>query len=332
MKILVVGGAGYIGSVTAQNIMAAGHDVVVLDNLSRGHRESVLPRAEFVEGDLGDAGVVSEIFKKQKIDAVMHFAALSLVGESCERPADYYTNNVVKGLSLLNCMREHGVNRFIFSSTAAVFGDPPESPILENFPLVPTNPYGDSKLAFEKALRWYSEAYGLKYVALRYFNAAGADGELGEDHAPETHIIPVVLQVAAGKRECVTIFGGDYKTPDGTAVRDYIHVKDLASAHVLAVEYLVAGGACDVFNLGNGTGYSVKEIVEAARRVTAHPIPVKVGARRAGDPPILVASSEKAKRVLNWKPQHAAIDNIIGDAWVWHQKHPHGYKTETKNV
>jgi UDP-glucose 4-epimerase len=332
MKILVVGGAGYIGSITAKNLIAAGHDVVVLDNLSRGHKEGVPRGAAFVHGDLGDGDLVSALLADEGIDAVMHFAALSLVGESCEQPAAYYANNVVKGLSLLDSMRNQRVNKFIFSSTAAVFGEPAGSPILEDFPLAPTNPYGDSKLAFEKALRWYSQAYGLKYVALRYFNAAGAHDELGEDHEPETHLIPVVLQVAAGKRANVTVFGDDYKTPDGTAIRDYIHVRDLAAAHVLAVEYLEAGGACDVFNLGNGTGYSVKEIIEAARRVTSHPIPAHTGPRRPGDPPVLIASSEKIKRVLNWQPQHAAIDKIIGDAWTWHQKHPNGYKTDTANV
>ena len=332
MRILVVGGAGYIGSITARRLLASGHDVVVLDNLSRGHKEAVSAGAEFVQGDLGDTNIVSTIFNKHKIDAVMHFAALSLVGESCQQPAAYYENNVVKGLSLLNSMRNHGVDKFIFSSTAAVFGEPAVSPILENFPLAPTNPYGDTKLAFEKALLWYSQAYGLKYVALRYFNAAGADGDLGEDHEPETHLIPVVLQVARGKREKVTVFGDDYKTADGTPIRDYIHVKDLASAHVLAVEYLAAGGSCDVFNLGSGNGYSVKEIIEATRRVTNHPIPVQIGPRRPGDPPVLIASSEKIQRILGWKPQHAAIETIIGDAWAWHQKHPSGYKMEKANV
>jgi UDP-glucose 4-epimerase len=332
MRILVVGGAGYIGSITAQHLLSAGHDVIVLDNLSRGHREAVPEGASFVCADMGNSNEIDVIFTKNKIDAVMHFAAHSLVGESVQQPALYFANNVTNGLRLLDSMLKHNVKRFVFSSTAAVYGEPAESPILESFPLVPTNPYGHTKLVLERALQCYAPAYGLQYTSLRYFNAAGASGALGEDHDPETHLIPVVLQVASGKRASVTVFGEDYKTADGTPIRDYIHVKDLASAHAAAVEYLVKGGASDVFNLGNGKGHSVKEIIETARKITSHPIPHQVGPRRAGDPSVLIASNEKIQRVLGWKPQHAAIETIIGDAWKWHQANPSGCKMETANV
>lgn len=332
MRILVIGGAGYIGSITAQHLLQTGHEVVVFDNLSRGHKQAVPQDCTFVHGDMLNEDDLEPVFSEHRIQAVMHFAALSLVGESCEDPAKYFKNNVSNGLNVLDMMLKHGVKKFVFSSTAAVYGEPDRSPILESFPLVPTNPYGDTKLAFEKALKWYSSAYGLRYTSLRYFNAAGAAGDLGEDHSPETHLIPLVLEVARGKREHVTIFGDDYDTPDGTCIRDYIHVKDLARAHAIAVEHLHAEGESNVFNLGNGKGSSVQEVIETARKVTSHSIPAKIGPRRAGDPSTLVASNEKIQQILGWKPQHAALESIIGDAWVWHQKYPAGYERETAHV
>jgi len=332
MRVLVVGGAGYIGSITAQHLLEAGHDVIVFDNLSRGHVQAVPAGATFVKGDMGSTSDVEEVLTRGKINAVMHFAAHSLVGESVENPVLYFSNNIANGLTLLNVMLRHNIKTFVFSSTAAVYGEPAESPILESFPLNPTNPYGDTKLAYEKALKWYSQAYNMRYVALRYFNAAGASGPLGEDHQPETHLLPLVLQVARGKRPSVTIHGDEYPTPDGTCIRDYIHVKDLATAHISALEYLAARGESDVFNLGNGTGSSVKQVIETARTVTGHLIPTQVGPRRAGDPSILVASNEKIQRVLGWKPNHASLSTIIGDAWKWHQQFPAGYKVPEDKV
>ncbi|MDB5099652.1 MAG: galE1 [Cyanobacteria bacterium RYN_339] len=323
MKILVVGGAGYIGSVTVEQLLAAGHQVVVYDNLLKGHRESVPEAATFVEGDMGDAAALDKLFGQHTFDAVMHFAALSLVGESVTQPDKYFKNNVSNGLVLLDAMGRAGIKKFVFSSTAAVYGEPTEWPIHEDFPHNPTNPYGESKLAFEKVLKWYENAYGLRYATLRYFNAAGATGCCGEDHDPETHLIPLILQVAQGKRDAISMFGDDYPTPDGTCVRDYIHVVDLADAHVRALSIL--GERSGTFNLGNGTGFSVKQVVEAARKVTGHPIPAKVAPRRAGDPAVLVASSARIREQLGWEPKYPDVETIIADAWRWHQAHPQGY-------
>lgn len=329
MKVLVVGGAGYIGSVTVEHLIARGHDVIVFDNLSRGHRASVPSNVDFVAGDMSSDHDLNNALSKRP-DAVMHFAALSLVGESVEHPALYFQNNVVNGIRLLDTMLKHKVHNFVFSSTAATYGEPPESPIREDFPLVPTNPYGDSKLAFEKILKWYSKAYELRYTSLRYFNAAGATETHGEDHTPETHLIPVVLEVARGLRDHATIFGEDYPTRDGTCIRDYIHVSDLAEAHLLAMEHMASNNRSDIYNLGSQQGFSVKEVIEMARKVTGHAIPAKAGPRRPGDPATLVASSEKIKKDLGWNPKKTDLATIIGDAWKWHQKHPKGYaKQET---
>ncbi|HEY9677832.1 MAG TPA: UDP-glucose 4-epimerase GalE [Drouetiella sp.] len=332
MKILVVGGAGYVGSVTVERLLAHNHSVIVLDNLCRGHAEAVNSKAKFIDGDMGDQAVLSSIFEAEKIDAVMHFGALSLVGQSVEQPAVYFKNNVSNGIVLLDTMLAHGVKKFVFSSTAAVYGEPHTYPITEDFPLVPTSPYGDSKLAFEKILKWYANAYGMMYTALRYFNVAGATETAGEEHDPETHLIPLVLQVARGDRPHVTIFGDDYSTPDGTGVRDYIHVVDLANAHLLAIEALKTPGQANVYNLGSGTGFSVKQIIDVALKVTGKPIPTKIGPRRAGDPSVLVASSKLIQDELGWQPEFGALEKIIGDAWNWHRKNPKGYKREQANV
>ena len=332
MKVLVVGGAGYIGAVTVEVLLENNHDVIVLDNLCRGHEQAVPSKAKFVQGDMGSADDLNAIFKNEKIEAVMHFGALSLVGQSVEQPALYFHNNVTNGITLLDVMLANGVKKFVFSSTASVYGEPHASPVLEDFPLVPSSPYGDSKLAYEKILKWYANAYGLMYTALRYFNVAGATDASGEDHEPETHLIPLVLQVARGDRPHITIFGDDYQTPDGTGIRDYIHVKDLAYAHVLAVEALKTPGQSSIYNLGSGTGFSVKEIIEVARKVTGKAIPIEVGPRRAGDPSVLVASSQKIQDELGWAPKYGALETIIGDAWKWHQKNPKGYHREQAHV
>ncbi len=332
MKLLVVGGAGYIGAVTVEVLLENNHEVIVLDNLCRGHEQAVSSKARFVKGDMGSAEDLNAIFKAEKIEAVMHFGALSLVGQSVEQPALYFHNNVTNGITLLDVMLAHGVKKFVFSSTAAVYGEPHTSPITEDFPLVPNSPYGDSKLAYEKILKWYANAYGLMYSALRYFNVAGATETTGEDHQPETHLIPLVLQVARGDRPHLTIFGDDYQTPDGTGIRDYIHVKDLAKAHLLALEALKTPGQSSVYNLGSGTGFSVKQIIDVARKITGKDIPVEVGPRRAGDPSILIASSQKIQDELGWAPKYGALETIIGDAWKWHQKNPNGYKREQAHV
>jgi UDP-glucose 4-epimerase len=325
MKIMVVGGAGYIGSVTVEQLLKAGHEVVVFDSLLKGHREAVPEGAAFVHGDMANQADLTRAFEQYPVDAVMHFAALSLVGESVTHPSKYFINNVANGLKLLDTMLEFGVKKFVFSSTAAVYGEPTEWPIHEDFPHAPTNPYGESKLAFEKVLKWYEGAYGLRYATLRYFNAAGATERVGEDHEPETHLIPLVLQVAQGKRSHISMFGDDYPTPDGTCVRDYIHVIDLADAHIRALSILDTKSG--TFNLGNGKGFSVKEVVEAARKVTGHAIPAQVAPRRPGDPAVLVASSDRIRQELGWNPQHADLESIIGDAWKWHLAHPNGYGT-----
>jgi UDP-glucose 4-epimerase len=324
MRVMVTGGAGYIGSVVTEELLRDGHHVVVYDNLQKGHRQAVVAPAEFVHADLADNQTLLETLLAHRIEAVVHMAADSLVGESCEQPAKYYHNNVVAGLTLLNAMSQTGVNRIVFSSTAATYGEPEKQPIEETDPNRPTNPYGESKLAFERALRWYDEAYGLRYISLRYFNAAGAGEQCGEDHDPESHLIPITLQVAAGKRESVEVYGDNYPTPDGTCVRDYIHVIDLARAHILALGALHQGSR--IYNLGcGGDGYSVNEVLAAARKVTGKDIRATVGARRAGDPSVLIASSEKIKRELGWKPQFQDLRVIIESAWKWMQAHPSGY-------
>ncbi|WP_334111043.1 UDP-glucose 4-epimerase GalE [Thermodesulfitimonas autotrophica] len=324
MQVMVTGGAGYIGSHTVKELLRAGYGVTVLDDLSRGNRAvaRLLPQAEFVWGDIADRELVGGLLGSRGIAAVLHFAALSIVGESVADPALYYRNNVVKGLALLEAVREAGVPYFIFSSTAAVYGEPVQVPVAEDHPLVPTNPYGATKLAFEEALRWYGAAYGLRYISLRYFNAAGADpeGVLGEDHRPETHLIPVVLQAALGLREAVAVFGTDYPTPDGTCIRDYIHVTDLAAAHVLALEALAAGHPPGVYNLGNERGASVREVIETARRVTGQDFRVVEEARRPGDPAVLVASSQRIKEELGWRPCYGDLATIIQTAWEWYRR------------
>jgi UDP-glucose 4-epimerase len=324
MRILVTGGAGYIGSVVAAELLAAGHDVVVFDNLSMGHRAAVPARATFIEGDLSNRTAIDRLFAAQSIDGVMHFASHTLVGESMQKPFLYLGRNVVNGLNLLESMADHGVKRFILSSTANLFDRPRRMPIDEAEDIVPGSPYGESKNILERMLAWLDRTIGLRYAALRYFNAAGCTPERGEDHAPETHLIPLVLSVALGQRESVTIFGDDYPTPDGTCVRDYIHILDLAQAHILAFEALDRGSA--VYNLGNGEGFSVKQVIETAREVTGHSIPANVGPRRAGDPATLVASSEKIRRELGWQPRYPLLREIVDSAWQWHRSHPEGYR------
>ncbi len=325
MKILVAGGAGYIGSVCVEQLCERGHDVVVVDNLSRGHRQAVHPDARLEVGDLSDAAFLQRVFSATKFDAVMHFCAASLVGESVSDPLPYYENNLSNGFKLVRTMLDHGVKHFVFSSTAALFGEPRSVPIDEAAIKDPTNPYGRTKLYFEGFLNDCDAAYGLKSICLRYFNAAGASEKFGEDHDPETHLIPLILQVAAGQREKVMIFGGDYATPDGTCVRDYIHVLDLAEAHILALTQLQKTQTSDQFNLGNGTGYSVQEVVQSAARVTGKPIACENAPRRAGDPATLVASSAKARSLLGWIPTRGNLDEIISSAWRWMGSNQEGY-------
>ena len=327
MRLLVLGGAGYIGSHTALELIKKGHEVIVVDNLVTGYEKAVPDKAVFYQGDIRNLEFLDNLFKTEKIDAVIHFAAYSLVGESVTNPLKYYDNNLYGTKVLLEAMIKNNVNKIVFSSTAATYGEPENIPILESDRTCPTNPYGETKLAMEKMFHWASKAHGLNYVSLRYFNACGADatGQIGEAHNPESHLIPLVLQVPNGKRESVSIYGTDYDTPDGTCIRDYIHVTDLAQAHILAVEYLARGGESDIFNLGNGVGYSVREVIETARSVTGHPIPATEVPRRAGDPARLVASGEKAKKVLGWEPEIKQLDDIIASAWKWHSTHPNGY-------
>jgi UDP-glucose 4-epimerase len=326
MRVLVVGGAGYIGSVATEMLCEAGHTVVVYDNLVKGHRSAVDERASFVEGDLGDAALLEQTLREHDINAVMHFAAHSLVGESMENAVKYFDNNISTGVTLLGIMARCGVKMLVFSSSAATYGMPENSPIKETDPANPINPYGESKLLFERIMRWCDQIHGIKFVSLRYFNAAGASEKFGEVHDPETHIIPIVLQVALGQRAQAQIYGDDYPTPDGTAVRDYIHVIDLADAHIRALKWLVDGGESQIFNLGNGAGFSVKEVVETARQVTGHEIPAQVSPRRPGDPPVLVASSEKIIEKLGWQPRYPELADIIRTAWDWHRRHPMGYE------
>jgi len=320
-KILVVGGAGYIGSHMVKELQRSGYRVVTLDNLSNGHRD-LLPGGTFIQGNCGDSDLLDKLFSEHQIDAVMHFAAYALVGESMENPMAYYRNNLAETMELINAMVRHRIMRFIFSSTAAVYGEPSEVPITENHPCNPTNPYGATKIAAERMLQDCDAAYGLKYINLRYFNAAGADesGEIGERHDPETHLIPLTLKVAAGELGSIKIFGTDYPTEDGTCIRDYIHVIDLAQAHLLALKALLAGGESTVYNLGNSSGYSVREVIEVAREVTGRSIPAVETDMRPGDPAVLVASSDKIRKELGWKPVYEDLKTIIRTAWVWHQK------------
>lgn len=324
MNVLVTGGAGYIGSVVVERLIANGHSAVVYDNLSKGHRSAVAPEAAFIQADLQDGDALTTALNEHKIEAVIHMAADSLVGESMADPLKYFGNNTGGAMSLLNAVLKTGVKKIVLSSTAAVYGSPETMPITEETPQNPTNPYGESKLMIEKMLRWCDEAYGLRYVSLRYFNAAGASERCGEDHEPETHLIPNVLRVAAGKASHVNIFGEDYPTPDGTCVRDYIHVIDLADAHVLALN--VMERRSEIYNLGYGSGYSVAEVVEMARQVTGRWISTESAPRRAGDPPVLIASPDKIMRDLGWNPHHSELDRIIESAWRWHQSHPNGYE------
>lgn len=327
MSILVLGGAGYIGSHAVYQLIDQQFDVVVIDNLQTGHRTAIHPEAKFYEGDIRDRAFMRNVFKQEKIEAIIHFAANSLVGESMEKPLEYFDNNVFGTQVVLEMMQEFNVPHIVFSSTAATYGEPELVPITEEMPVQPTNTYGETKLTMEKMMKWSEKAYGIKYVALRYFNVAGArsTGEIGEDHHPETHLIPVVIETVLGKREAITIFGEDYDTKDGTCVRDYVHVEDLIAAHILALKYLQNGGESNVFNLGSSQGFSVKEIVETVKKVTEREINVKIGERRAGDPSTLIASSDKAKKILGWNPQKTNIEKIIQDAWNWHQHHPNGY-------
>ncbi len=324
MKILVTGGAGYIGSIATEYIVKAGHEAVVYDNLYMGHREAVHPEAAFVEGDLCDRRLLADCFKSHQPDAVMHFASHTQVGESMENPFLYLGDNVRNALNLLETMEAHDVRRFILSSTANLFDQPETIPIAESEPLVPGSPYGESKFIIERLLHWLRITKGFRYACLRYFNAAGATAERGEDHSPESHLIPLVLQVALGQRDSLKIFGDDYDTPDGTCVRDYIHIADLAQAHLLALESLEDNECCH-YNLGNGSGFSVKQVIETAREITGHDIPAETVARRAGDPATLVADSGKIRAELGWQPQYPTLESIIQSAWDWHKKNPHGY-------
>lgn len=326
MAILVTGGAGYIGSHTVAELISKGEEVIIVDNLQQGHKEALLGGKLYV-GDLRDAEFLDQVFSENSIEAVIHFAANSLVGESMQNPGKYYHNNVYGTLCLLEAMNKHDVKRIVFSSTAATYGEPENIPILETDRTFPTNAYGETKLAMEHMMKWFDTAHQIKYIALRYFNAAGAheSGKIGEDHTPETHLVPIILQVALGQRKHISVFGDDYATADGTCIRDYIHVTDLADAHILAVEKLRKGGDSGVYNLGNGKGFSVKEVIEVARKVTGHPIPMVIEARRAGDPATLIASSERGRAELDWNPKRDRLEEIIASAWSWHQHHPNGY-------
>ncbi|WDF52018.1 UDP-glucose 4-epimerase GalE [Paenibacillus sp. KACC 21273] len=326
MAILVTGGAGYIGSHTVADLLERGEEVVVIDNLLTGHREALLGGTLY-EGDLRDKELLARIFAENEITAVIHFAASSLVGESMQNPFKYYDNNVYGAMCLLDAMQQAGVKKIVFSSTAATYGEPEKVPIEESDRTEPANVYGETKLMMERMMNWFDKVHGIRYVALRYFNAAGAhiSGKIGEDHRPESHLVPLVLQTALGQREFISVFGEDYPTEDGTCVRDYIHVSDLADAHIKSVEYLNNDGASNVFNLGNGQGFSVKQVIETAVKVTGRDIPVKFEARRSGDPAVLVASSEKARSVLGWKPSYHQLEDIISGAWQWHESHPQGY-------
>jgi UDP-glucose 4-epimerase len=324
MKVLVTGGAGYIGSIAVEQLIKTGEDVVVFDNLYQGHQQAVHPKARFFQGDLSDRAAVDAVMAEHKPDAIMHFASHTLVGESMEKPFLYLGENIVNGLNLLESAVEHGVLKFILSSTANLFDKPERMPIDESERIIPGSPYGESKNILERMLFWLDRTKGMRYACLRYFNAAGASEERGEHHNPESHIIPLVLQVALGQRSHFNIFGDDYPTPDGTCIRDYIHVIDLAQAHILALRALDGGSR--TYNLGNGRGFSIQELINVAREITSHPIPTKVVARRPGDPAILIASSEKIRRELGWQPQYPELRAILESAWKWHVSHPNGYE------
>jgi len=326
VNVLVTGAAGYIGSIVTEELIRESYTVIALDNLKEGHREAVDPEAIFVQVDLGNLEDLDEVLRRYPVDAVMHLAAESLVAHSMTDPKRYFQSNVVYGINLLNAMLEHGVHKLIFSSTAAVYGRPEKIPIKESDPARPVNAYGESKLMFEKVLHWYGHAYGLKSVSLRYFNAAGASRRLGEDHNPETHLIPNILKVASEHQDHIPVFGTDYETKDGTCIRDYIHVLDIAKAHALALTYLETNNSNKVFNLGNGEGFSVIEVIETTRRVTGAKIPVVDHPRRPGDPPILVANSDLARKELKWQPEYPELEAIIGSAWEWHKEHPNVYR------
>ena len=327
-SILVLGGAGYIGSHTVYELIENGDDVVIVDNLETGFREAVHPKAKFYEGDIRNREFIDSVFDQEEIDGVIHFAANSQVGESMKDPLKYYNNNLCGTEVLLESMVAHGIDKIVFSSTAATYGEPECIPIMETDRTLPTNCYGETKLSMEKMFKWTSLAHNLRYVSLRYFNACGAspNGQIGEAHNPETHLIPLILQVPNNQREYISIFGNDYDTKDGTCVRDYIHVNDLVQAHILAMKYLRDGNESNIFNLGNGVGFTVKEVVETARKVTGHPIPAKEEPRRTGDPSTLIASSSKAREILGWKPLYDDLETIISTAWNWHKSHPNGYK------
>jgi len=327
MSILVLGGAGYIGSHTVYELINIGKDVVIIDNLETGHVEAVHPNAKFYKGDIRDREFLDSVYAREIIEGVIHFAANSLVAESMTNPLKYYDNNLYGTKVLLESMVANGINKIVFSSTASVYGEPEHIPLVETDSTNPTNAYGETKLAMEKMFKWTELAHSIRFVSMRYFNACGAHvfGNIGEDHNPETHLIPIVLEVANGKREFVSVFGNDYATNDGTCIRDYIHVTDLAKAHILAMEYLMNGGKSDNFNFGNGVGFSVMDIIECARKITGHPIPIKIEQRRAGDPARLIASSQKADKILKWQPKNSQIETIIQTAWNWHKSHPDGY-------
>ena len=328
MSVLVLGGAGYIGSHTVYELIDKGEEVIIADNLQTGYMKAVHPKAKFYKGDIRDKEFLDSLFQKEKPEAVIHFAANSLVGESMVDPLKYYDNNLYGTMVLLKSMVENKIGKIVFSSTAATYGEPENIPILETDKTEPSNTYGETKLAVEKLFKWVAQAHGIKYVSLRYFNACGAhkSGNIGEAHNPETHLIPLILQVPNNKRPEIKIFGDDYDTPDGTCIRDYIHVTDLANAHILAIEYLKKGSENNIFNLGNGTGFSVKQVIDISRKVTNHSIPAVICPRRAGDPAKLIASSEKAKTVLKWQPIYTDLETIIESAWRWHKNHPDGYE------
>ena len=327
MSILVSGGAGYIGSHTVHELINQNKDVIIVDNLQSGHLKAVHPKAKFYKGDIRDSEFLDKVFSENNVEAIIHFAANSLVGESMEKPLLYFNNNVYGMQILLESMVKHNIKNIVFSSTAAVYGEPKKIPILEEDETNPTNTYGETKLTMEKMMKWVNKAYGITFVSLRYFNACGAleDGSIGEDHFPESHLIPLILQVPLKKREAITVFGEDYKTPDGTCIRDYIHVLDLADAHIKAVEYLQKGNESNIFNLGNGVGFSVKEIIDCAKEATNEEIKVVIGERRAGDPAKLIASNEKARKILGWEPKYTDVKDVISTAWGWHKNHPDGY-------
>ncbi|EHI97896.1 UDP-glucose 4-epimerase [Clostridium sp. DL-VIII] len=328
MSILVCGGAGYIGSHTVHELIKQNKDVIVVDNLQSGHIKAVNSKAKFYKGDIRDSEFLDKVFSENNIEAIIHFAANSLVGESMEKPLLYFNNNVYGMQILLESMVKHDIKHIVFSSTAAVYGEPKKIPILEDDETHPTNTYGETKLTMEKMMKWVNKAHGITFVSLRYFNAAGAieDGSIGEDHSPESHLIPLILQVPLKKREAITVFGEDYDTPDGTCIRDYIHVLDLADAHIKAVDYLLKGNESNIFNLGNGVGFSVKEMIDSAKEATNEEIKVIIGDRRAGDPARLIASNEKAKKILGWNPKYTDVKDVISTAWGWHKTHPNGFE------